>query len=154
MAASFTLVTSVGTAAAFLIVALLIATYNCEDGCPPGSRWAPGAWGANVELWALAVPAVVAACVLVWTVAAGRRWASLVIWIVFTCLLVGWCVFTGTTAVTLDFSGTNSHWMWLAGLLVASGGGLIGVAVSFVDSDGRNAPGSRYGRRPSADDLR
>jgi hypothetical protein len=136
MAALFTLVTTAGTAGAFLFVALIIATFNCEDGCPPGSRWAPGAWGATVELWALAVPAVLAACGLVWAVGTGRRWASLLTWTATTGLLVGWCVFTGASAVHIDFSGTNSHWMWLAGLLLAGGGGLVGVAVSFFESGG------------------
>ena len=61
MAALLTLVASVGTALAFLVVALIGATFNCEDGCGPGSRWAPGAWGSTVELWGLAVPAVIVA---------------------------------------------------------------------------------------------
>jgi hypothetical protein len=142
LAAVFTLVTSLGTTAAFLVVALIIATFNCEDGCSPGSRWAPGAWGATVELWGLAVPAVLAACGLVWAVATGRRWASLAAWTATIGLLIGWCVFTGASAVSVDFSGTNSHWMWLAGLLVAAGGGLVGVLVSVFGSGRRDVGGA------------
>ena len=133
MAALFTFVTSVGTALAFLFVAWIGATFNCEDGCPSGSRWAPGAWGSTVELWGLAVPAVLTAGCLVWAVAAGRRRLALLSWATATAFLVAWCVFTGASAVPVHFSGSNSHWMWLAGLLVASGGGLIGVVVSFVE---------------------
>jgi hypothetical protein len=44
-----------------------------------------------------------------------------------TTLLIAWCVFTGVTAVAIDFSGTNSHWMWLAGVLCACAGGLPGL---------------------------
>jgi hypothetical protein len=126
------LVTTVGTSLAFLFVAWIFATYNCEDGCPPGSRWAPGAWGSTVELWLLAVPACLAACALVWAIGAGRPKASLLAWTVNTVLLIAWCVFTGVSAVAIDFSGTNSHWMWLAGLITASGGGLVGVTVSLI----------------------
>lgn len=134
LAATLTLVTSVGTALAFLAVALIGATFNCEDGCPAGSRWAPGAWGSTVELWGLAVPAVIVACGLVWTVGTGRRRTSLTIWAAMTGLLIGWCVFTGASSVPIDFSGSNSHWMWLAGLLVACGGGLAGAGISRVES--------------------
>ncbi|MGN6870221.1 MAG: hypothetical protein ACTHMY_17665 [Solirubrobacteraceae bacterium] len=95
-------------------------------------RAAPGAWGSTVELWVLAVPAFIAACALVWAVGAGRPKASLLTWIASTFLLIAWCVFTGVTAVTIDPSGTNSHWMWLAGLITASGGGLIGVTMSRI----------------------
>jgi hypothetical protein len=133
-AAVLTLVASVGTALAFLGVALIFATFNCEDGCPTGSRWAPGAWGSTVELWGLAIPAVIIACGLVWAVGTGRKRTSLTIWALMTGLLVGWCLFTGVSTVPIDFSGTNSHWMWLAGLLVACGGGLAGVGVSRVGS--------------------
>jgi hypothetical protein len=131
LAALITVVTSVGTSTAFLFVAWISATFNCEDGCPPGSPWAPGAWGSIVELWALAVPAFIAACGLVWAVGTGRPKASLLTWILTTVLLIAWCVFTGASTVAIDFSGTNSHWMWLAGLLIASGGGLIGVTTSM-----------------------
>jgi hypothetical protein len=133
-AAVVTLVASVGTALVFLAVALIVATFNCEDGCRVGSRWAPGAWGSTVELWGLAIPAVIVACALVWAVGTGRRRTSLTIWAAMTGLLVGWCIFTGASAVPIDFSGTNSHWMWLAGLLVACGGGLAGVGISRVGS--------------------
>jgi hypothetical protein len=130
LAAYLTLVASVGTGLAFLAVALILATFNCEDGCAVGSRWAPGAWGSVVELWLLAVPAVLLACGLVFAVSTGRRRASWLSWLLMTGLLIGWCVFTGASSVSIDFSGSNSHWMWLAGLLVACGGGLAGVAVS------------------------
>jgi hypothetical protein len=132
LAALITLVATVGTSGAFLFVAWIGATFNCEDGCPAGSPWAPGAWGSTVELWLLAAPAFLAACALVWAVGAGRPKASLLTWTATTALLVGWCVFTGVSTITIDFSGTNSHWMWLAGLLTASGGGLIGVTVSLI----------------------
>jgi hypothetical protein len=46
-----------------------------------------------------------------------------------TVLLIAWCVFTGVTTVAINFSGTNSHWMWLAGLVCACVGGLPGVLV-------------------------
>lgn len=131
LGALITLVATVGTSTAFLFVALLVAVGDCEDGCAPGSRWAPGAWGSTVELWILAVPAFLAACALVWAVGAGRPKASLLTWTANTVLLIAWCVFTGASAPTVDFSGTNSHWMWLAGLLLASGGGLIGVTLSL-----------------------
>jgi hypothetical protein len=132
LAALITLATTVGTSTAFLLVAWIGATFSCEDGCPSRSPWVPGAWGSVVELWALAVPAFIAACALVWAVGTGRPKASLLTWTVTTVLLIAWCVFTGVSAVTVDFSRTNSHWMWLAGLLVASGGGLIGVTVSLL----------------------
>ncbi len=132
LGAILTLVASVGTALAFLVVALIFATYNCEDGCPVGSRWAPGAWGSTVELWGLAIPAVLVACALVWAVGTGRTRMSVTIWAAMTGLLVGWCLFTGVSTVPIDLSGTNSHWMWLAGLLVACGGGLAGVGISRV----------------------
>lgn len=61
LAALLALVASVGTTLVFLLVAYIGATNNCEDGCPVGSRWAPGAWGSIVEPWGLAVPAVIAA---------------------------------------------------------------------------------------------
>jgi hypothetical protein len=134
VAALLTLVATVGTALAFLVVALIVATFNCEDGCGPGSRWAPGAWGSTVELWGLAAPAVIVACGLVWAVGTGRRRTSFAIWATMTSLLVGWCLFTGVSTVPIDFSGTNSHWMWLAGLLVACGGGLAGIGISRVGS--------------------
>jgi hypothetical protein len=134
LAALLTLVATVGTALAFLVVALIFATFNCEDGCASGSRWAPGAWGSTVELWGLAVPAVIVACSLVWAVGTGRRRTSVSIWAAMTSLLVGWCLFTGVSTVPIDFSGTNSHWMWLAGLLVACGGGLAGIGISRVGS--------------------
>jgi hypothetical protein len=134
LAGLWTLVVTLGTTGAFLLVALIGATFNCEDGCRPGSPWAPGASGSVIELWGLAVPAALAACGLVWAVATGRRRASLTAWAGVTGLLVAWCVFTGASSVSIDFSGTNSHWMWLAGLLVASGGGLVGVGVAFVES--------------------
>lgn len=137
-AALLTLVASVGTALAFLVVALIVATYNCEDGCPVGSRWAPGAWGSTVELWVLAVPAVVVALLLVWAVAAGRHRMSIMAWALMSALLIGWCVFTGVSTVPVDFSASNSHWMWLAGLLLACGGGLAGIALGRVGS--RPAP--------------
>ena len=128
-----TAVTSVGTAAAFLFVAYILATFNCEDGCQTGSPWAPGASGAVIELWVLALPAFLAACALAWAVYTGRQVAAALSWAATTGLLIGWCEFTGASAVTIDFSATNSHWMWLVGLLVASGGGLIGVAVSRIE---------------------
>lgn len=131
LAAVLALVSSLGVTLAVVVVALIIATFNCEDGCPAGSRWAPGAWGSVVELWVLAVPAACAACGLVWAVATGRRRACRLTWLAMTALLIGWCLFTGVTSVSVDFSGTNSHWMWLAGLLVACGGGLAGVGVSL-----------------------
>jgi hypothetical protein len=53
-------------------------------------------------------------------------------WIISVGLLLAWCVFTGVSATSVDFSGTNSHWMWLAGLLLASAGGLGGVAATFI----------------------
>lgn len=134
LAALLTLVASVGTALAFLLVAYIIAAYNCEDGCPVGSPWAPGAWGSTVEFWGLAVPAVVVACGLVCAVAMGRKWLSLSTWAIMTGLLIGWCVFTGASSVSIDFSASNSHWMWLAGLLLASGGGLAGITISLVGS--------------------
>jgi hypothetical protein len=134
LGALITLVTTVGTSGAFLFAAWIFATFNCEDGCPPGSPWAPGAWGSTVELWLLAAPAFIAACVLVWAIGAGRPKVSLLTWIASTVLLIGWCVFTGATAATIDFSGTNSHWMWLAGVITASGGGLIGITVSLLGS--------------------
>jgi hypothetical protein len=112
---------------AFLGDALITATFNCEDGCPPGSRWAPGAWGSLVQLFGLAAPAVIAVCVLVWAIASGRRLAATWAWALMTSLLIAWCVFTGVTSVPIDFSGTNSHWMWLAGLLCACVGGLPGL---------------------------
>jgi hypothetical protein len=126
--------TTVGITTGFVFVAWIFATFNCEDGCPVGSRWAPGAWGSTVELWALAVPAFVAACGLVWAVVKGRRWLSLMAWVITVGLLAGWCVFTGVSAVSIDFAGTNSHWMWLAGLLLAGGGGFVGVVVSFMEA--------------------
>lgn len=119
-----------GTTLAFVLVAWIGATFNCEDGCPVGSRWAPGAWGSVVELWGLAVPAVVAAVALAVAIALGRRRVATVSWAAVTGLLLAWCVFTGTSSVSLDFSASNSHWMWLAGLIVASGGGLIGLIAS------------------------
>jgi hypothetical protein len=131
LAALITVVMTVGTSTAFLFVAWIVAVNNCEDGCPTGSPWAPGAWGSTVELWVLAVPAFLAACALVWAVGSGRPKASLLTWTLNTVLLIAWCVFTGASAATIDFSGTNSHWMWLAGLLTASGGGLIGITVSL-----------------------
>lgn len=134
MAAVLTLVASVGTALAFLAVALIVATFNCDDGCTAGSRWAPGGWGSTVELWGLAVPAVIVACALVWSVGTGKRRMSLTIWAAMTGLLIGWCLFTGVSSVPIDFSGSNSHWMWLAGLLVACGGGLGGVGISRIGS--------------------
>lgn len=134
LAALVALVATVGTSTAFLFVAWFVAVDNCEDGCPTGSPWAPGAWGSTVELWVLAVPAFLAGCALVCAVGAGRPKASLLTWAVNTVLLVIWCVFTGASATTVNFSGTNSHWMWLAGLLVASGGGLIAITVSLFRS--------------------
>ena len=128
--ATLALVASVGTALAFLGDALITATFNCEDGCPVGSRWAPGAWGSLVELFGLALPAVIAACVLVGAIATGRRLAAVWAWLVMTVLLIAWCVFTGVTTVAINFSGTNSHWMWLAGLVCACVGGLPGVLVT------------------------
>ena len=130
MAAAVTAIASVGTALAFLMVALIFARFNCEDGCPPGSRWAPGAWGSELELWGLAAPAVLCACALVWAVATGRKRTSATMWAAMTTLLVGWCVFTGVSTVPLDPTASNSHWMWLAGLLVASGGGAAGVWIT------------------------
>jgi hypothetical protein len=130
LGALIALVATVGCSVAFLVVAWIGATFNCEDGCPPGSPWAPGAWGSTVELWLLAVPAFLAACALVWAVGAGRPKASLWTWTANTVLLLVWCVFTGVSAASVDLSGTNSHWMWLAGLLIASGGGLIGASLS------------------------
>jgi hypothetical protein len=134
LAAVLTLVTSVGTSLLFLAVALIFATFKCEDGCPTGSRWAPGAWGSIVELCGLAVPAVLFACGLVWAVRTGRTRMSLTIWAAMTGLLVSWCLFTAVSTVAIDFSETNSHWMWLAGLLVACGGGLAGIGISRVGS--------------------
>jgi len=106
------------------------ATFNCEDGCPPGSRWAPGAWGATGELWGLAVPAVAAAGALVVAIALDWRRVAVASWAGVTGLLLAWCVFTGASSVSLDPSASNSHWMWLAGLILASGGGLIGLIAS------------------------
>lgn len=123
---------SLGTSLCFLFVAVIYATFNCEDGCPPGSPWAPGAIGSEIELWALAAPATAAACLLTCTVALGRRRTSLLMWLVMTALLIGWCVYTGVSSVPIDFSDSNSHWMWLAGLLVAGGGGLVGTALLFI----------------------
>ena len=137
-AAFVCLVTSVGTALVFLAAAYIFATYNCEDGCPVGSRWAPGAWGSTVELWVLAVPAVIAAVFLVGAVATAQKRISLLAWTMMTGLLIGWCVFTGVSTVSVDFSASNSHWMWLAGLLLACGGGLAGIALGRVGS--RPAP--------------
>lgn len=133
-AALLTVVASVGTAAAFLVVALIIATYNCEDGCAVGSRWEPGAWGSTVELWVLALPAVAVALALVWAIATGRHRISLAAWSVMSALLIGWCVFTGVSTVTVDFSASNSHWMWLAGLVLACGGGLAGIFLARLGS--------------------
>jgi hypothetical protein len=127
LAALVALIASLGTALAFLGDALITATFNCEDGCPAGSRWAPGAWGSLVQLFGLAVPAVLAACVLVWAIGSGKRLAATWAWALLASLLIAWCVFTGVTSVPIDFSGTNSHWMWLAGLLCACGGGLPGL---------------------------
>jgi hypothetical protein len=133
-AAVLTLVTSVGAALAFLVVALIVATFNCGDGCPVGSRWAPGAWGSVVQLWFLAVPAVILACGLVVAVATGRRQAAWFCWLAMTGLLIGWSVFTGVSSASVDLSGSNSHWMWFAGLLVACGGGLAGIRISRAGS--------------------
>jgi len=143
LAAFVTAVIAGGTTLAFLGVAWIIATFNCEDGCGVGSRWAPGAWGSNVELWGLAVPATLAVCGLVLAVAAGWRWASLVMWFINLGLLIAWCIFTGASRVPIDFSGTNSHWMWLTGLMVAAVGGLVGVATLFLGGQRRVA------RRPN-----
>ncbi len=124
-----TAVVTVGTTLVFLFVAAMVSSpsYNCEDGCSPGSRWAPGAWGSVVQVAGLAIPATLAACTLVWAVATGRRRAALWSWLATTCLLSGWCIFTGAANVSISFSQSNSHWMWLAGLLVASGSGAVGV---------------------------
>jgi hypothetical protein len=130
IAAAITLLTTAGTALAFLVVAYILATFNCEDGCPTGSRWAPRAWGSTVELWALALPAFLASCGLVCAVASGRRRTSILAWTISLGLLLGWCLFTGTSAVPINLSGTNSHWMWLAGLLLAGGGGITGIKLS------------------------
>jgi hypothetical protein len=124
------LVTCGGTSLAFLVVAWIVATFNCEDGCRPGSRWAPGAWGTTVELWGLALPALLAAGALTVAVAMGWRRTAVMSWSAVTGLLIAWCVFTGVSSVSLDFGASNSHWMWFAGLLVASGGGLIGLVAS------------------------
>ncbi len=59
---------------------------------------------------------------------------SLLAWAVMSALLIGWCVFTGVSTVPVDFSASNSHWMWLAGLLLACGGGLAGIALARVKS--------------------
>jgi len=106
------------------------ATFNCEDGCPPESRWAPGAWGAIVELWGLAVPAVAAAGAWWWPSHWVGRRVAVASWAGVTGLLLAWCVFTGASSVSLDPSASNSHWMWLAGLILASGGGPIGLIAS------------------------
>ena len=134
LAALVALVASVGTTLVFLLVAYIGATNNCENGCPEGSRWAPGAWGSIVELWGLAVPAVMVACCLVWAVAAARKWAALWTWAAMTVLLISWCAFTGVSSVPVGFSASNSHWMWLAGLLLACGGGLAAVGISRIGS--------------------
>ena len=131
IAALLALVASVGTALAFVGVALILATFNCEDGCAVGSRWSPGAWGSLVQLFALAIPALISACILVWAIASGRRSAAIWAWVLMTALLIAWCVFTRVTTVTIDFSSTNSHWMWLAGLLCACVGGLPGVLTTL-----------------------
>ena len=134
-AAVLTFVTSVGTGLAFLVAALVFATFNCEDGCPVGSQWAPGAWGSVVQLWFLAIPAVILAFGLVLAVATGRRRASWFCWLAMTGLLASWCLFTGVSSVSVDLSGSNSHWMWLAGLLVACGGGLAGIRLSQTGNE-------------------
>ncbi|HEY3829602.1 MAG TPA: hypothetical protein VGL57_10450, partial [Solirubrobacteraceae bacterium] len=62
-----------------------------------------------------------------WAIASGKRLAAVWAWTLMMALLVAWCVFTGVTSVAIDFSGTNSHWMWLAGVLCACVGGLPGL---------------------------
>jgi len=52
-----------------------------------------------------------------------------------TGLLASWCLFTGVSSVSVDLSGSNSHWMWLAGLLVACGGGLAGIRLSQTGNE-------------------
>ena len=64
------------------------------------------------------MPAVVAAGVLAVAIATGWQRLAVVSWTVVTALLMTWCVFTGTSSVSLDFSQSNSHWMWLVGLLL------------------------------------
>lgn len=108
-------------------IAWLGATGNCQDGCPVGSPWAPGAWGSVVQFWGLAVPALIAMCSLVTAIATGRRRTSLVTWVLMTALLAGWVLFTA------ELSGITSPALWVAGLLVACAGGLPGVMLAAGD---------------------
>jgi hypothetical protein len=132
LAVVLTFLASAGTALCFLGAAVLIANANCEDGCGSDSPWATGARGSTVELWALAIPAFLAACVLVWAVARRRTRISSPAWIAMTDLLIGWCLFT--TNITLSFLGDISYWIWLAGLLLASVGGLAAITLSHLDA--------------------
>lgn len=136
--ATLLVLTTPAVAALFLLVAWIVSVNNCEDGCATGSRWAPGAWGAVVQLWGLALPAFLAGCVFAWAVLTRRERTSVVAWTATVGLLVLWCVFTGTSSTDISLSGTNSHWMWLAGLMLAAVGGLAGFFSFF---------GLRYGRQ-------
>jgi len=124
LGALLTLLLSGGTGFVGLVFAGILAYSNCQDGCPPGSRWALGAWGTIVELWCLFIPALVMTLVLVVTITMGWRRAAQAAWITMTALLLTWSAFT-----LLIFQV-----LCLLGLLVSCGGGLWGVRLAFPGS--------------------
>jgi hypothetical protein len=73
LAMALLLATGVTATGGFALSVLLVHSAPSNDGCRPGCRWAPGTWRNEVQLWALALPALALAVLLIWPVATARR---------------------------------------------------------------------------------
>lgn len=135
--AALAFATTVLPTAGLVFFAIILNAYGCDESCG-GSGWTQArfSWIWHAQLWLLALPACVAAFVVVWFLAAGRPRIALRAFTVELVFVVAWVLLPLTGGGHIFFESNQDHpstWLGYAGMIGILLGGSLAVAIEHAE---------------------